>query len=165
MTGTANILACGLPTVFTSTTSHTITASNKAREAAGECVFFSATENHFVPDLENLDFENFDPPRNKYGRTKREAEKLCLLQALSRSKSFKSNSKSCENGVVILRAPRFFCEDLLEEGAPPIEKVMAIELLGRRAALVFKIFINYKIKNFDENFDFLGFRLISSPLT
>ena len=104
--------------------------SVKVKEGSGECVWFdgnlSGTENEFT--------ENFaDQPRNKYGRTKREAERLCLAaskiqessdfstQNSSESSDFSTqNSSATETevkkkgqSVLVLRAPRFFCEDVL----------------------------------------------------
>ena len=107
--------------VATSTTSHTITARVKARMRAGECVWLT--------DAAGGDAD--DPPRNKYGRTKREAERLFLAAAAAAG-------KGSDDGlaVVILRAPRFFCEDLLEGSALSLPNAMLNELLGRRAALV-----------------------------
>ena len=93
--------------------------SVKAKEGFGECVWFdgdfSGTENEFT--------ENFaDQPRNKYGRTKREAERLCLAASkIQESTDFSTqNSSETETeakkkgqSVLVLRAPRFFCEDVL----------------------------------------------------
>ena len=93
--------------------------SVKAKEGSGECVWFdgnlSGTENEFT--------ENFaDQPRNKYGRTKREAERLCLAASkIQESSDFSTqNSSATETeakkkgqSVLVLRAPRFFCEDVL----------------------------------------------------
>jgi len=106
----------------------------KLKEASGECVWFdgnfSGTENEFMEKF-------LDQPRNKYGRTKREAERLCLVSATNKQQTNKQS-------VLVLRAPRFFCEDVLppEGHSHPSSSViqtmpqlMAIELLGRRAAL------------------------------
>ena len=93
--------------------------SVKAKEGSGECVWFdgnlSGTENEFT--------ENFaDQPRNKYGRTKRVAERLCLAASKIQESSVFStqNSSATETeakkkgqSVLVLRAPRFFCEDVL----------------------------------------------------
>ena len=72
-----------------------------------------------------------DAPRNKYGRTKLEAERLCLAAAAR------------GQDVCMLRAPRFFVEDEIEPTAigahsPPLSaaNLKATELLGRRCALV-----------------------------
>ena len=77
--------------------------SVKAKEASGECVWFdgnfSGTENEFMEKYA-------DQPRNKYGRTKREAERLCLVSATDKQQTNKQS-------VLVLRAPRFFCEDVL----------------------------------------------------
>ena len=113
VSGTANVLSLHLPTVFTSTTSHTITNSVKKREKAGECVWFSSSENAFLSQSD-------DPPRNKYGLTKRAAEQLCLSAARERQDEAARMEKVSEEGVqklrrgavVVLRAPRFFCEDV-----------------------------------------------------
>ena len=93
--------------------------SVKVKEGSGECVWFdgnlSGTENEFT--------ENFaDQPRNKYGRTKREAERLCLAASKIQESSDFSNQNSSATetetkkkgqSVLVLRAPRFFCEDVL----------------------------------------------------
>ena len=95
--------------VYTSTTSLMVTEAAKETMARGEC--FWADER-----------EPTGPPRNKYGRTKLAAERLCLGQAV------------CP--VVVLRPSRFFAEELREPTAGlslPNDK--ANELLGRRVAL------------------------------
>ena len=86
------------------------------REKAGECIWFG-DDGGLISD----------PPRNKYGRTKREAERVCRAQN--------------DTSVLILRAPRFFCEDVLPTTTTQVKErmslpqLMASELLGRRAAL------------------------------
>ena len=82
---------------------------------ANECVWF---------DDNSVTSPDDDPPRNKYGRTKREAERLCIEAAMKGTKN-----------VVILRAPRFFCEDTIESNELSLPNIMINELLGRRAAL------------------------------
>ena len=64
------------------------------------------------------------PARNKYGRSKQEAEKLCreFGQDVAR--------------LTVLRLPRCFPEDLLQPSSLSLANVKANELLGRRAALV-----------------------------
>ncbi len=101
--------------IVTGTTSHTITEAVKQRERSGECVWLA----------EDAGREAGDPPRNKYGRSKRAAEQLFLAAA----------GKAATPNVVVLRAPRFFCEDLLEGSASSLPNAMANELLGRRVAL------------------------------
>ena len=126
--GTKNILALGLPTVFTSTTSLTISSRVKARERAGELVWLDETSQR--PDARATGGEGdaydaaLDAPRNKYGRTKLDAEQACLHAA---------RTKAAE--VVVLRAPRFFPEDVLEASSLSLANVKANELLGRRCAL------------------------------
>lgn len=133
--GTTNVLALGLPTVHTSTTSLTITSRVKAREKAGELVWLD--EHSQRPDVTTTRGgdgestgdaydEELDAPRNKYGRTKLEAEQRCLAAA----------TKPSSAGVVVLRAPRFFPEDVLEESELQLANIKANELLGRRCALV-----------------------------
>ena len=95
-----NLLSyCGL-------TDARMSASEKdlsVKEASGVCVWFdgnfSGTENEFMEKY-------VDQPRNKYGRTKREAERLCLVSATNKQQTNKQS-------VLVLRAPRFFCEDVL----------------------------------------------------
>ena len=126
--GTANVLALKLPTVHTSTTSLTITGRVKAREKAGELVWLD--EHSQRPDVaaaEDDDTaydESLDAPRNKYGRTKLQGEQRCLDAA-----------RDSDADVVVLRTPRFFPEDVLEESDLPLPNVKANELLGRRSAL------------------------------
>mmetsp|Transcript_11549 Transcript_11549/g.23690 ORF Transcript_11549/g.23690 Transcript_11549/m.23690 type:complete len:394 (-) Transcript_11549:30-1211(-) len=103
--------------VVTSTTSHTITKDVKRREEEGECVWIT----------EAAGGEDDFPPRNKYGRTKREAERLFMSGA--------ATTDDDKPAVVILRAPRFFCEEQRESSSLPLPNDMANELLGRRAAL------------------------------
>ena len=123
--GTENVLALALPTVHTSTTSLTITQRVKAREQAGELVWLdeqaqrpdrATAEEKYTPSL--------DAPRNKYGKTKLAAEQSCLAAARAGA------------DVVVLRAPRFFPEDVLEENSLPLPNIKANELLGRRCSLV-----------------------------
>ena len=103
--------------VATSTTSHTITEAVKAREKRGECVWLT----------EMAGGERDHPPRNKYGRTKREAERLFVVAAAAATASLPA--------VVILRTSRFFPEDAIESSSLSMPNLMANELLGRRAAL------------------------------
>ena len=122
--GTTNVLALGLPTVHTSTTSLTITARVKAREQTGQLVWLD--ERVQRPELTCGDAydQALDAPRNKYGRTKLEGEQRCLAAAHDGA------------DVVVLRAPRFFPEDVLEESTLRLPNIKANELLGRRCALV-----------------------------
>ena len=111
------VLAAGARAVVaTSTTSHTVTARVKRREADGACVWLDETAGGAGDAA----------PRNKYGRTKREGERRLLAAA---------SGPSPRPNVVVLRASRFFCEDLLEGSTLPLPNAMANELLGRRAAL------------------------------
>ena len=125
VTGTENVLALRLPTVHTSTTSLTITERVKAREKAGELVWLD--ERSQRPDGIAGD-DPYDPaldgPRNKYGRTKLEGEQRCLAATLDGT------------DVVVLRTPRFFAEDVLEDSLLSLPNIKANELLGRRCALV-----------------------------
>ena len=124
--GTENLLSLGLPLVFTSTTSLTISARVKARERAGELVWLD--ERSQRPDIDAGDTqydETLDAPRNKYGYTKMLAEQRCL-SAMSAP-------------VVVLRTPRFFPEDVHESrdsSTSLLANIKANELLGRRCALV-----------------------------
>ncbi|KAH8068814.1 hypothetical protein JL721_6382 [Aureococcus anophagefferens] len=113
--GTRNVLALGLPAVHTSTTSLTITPRVKRREQAGELVWLD----HASADP-TAAAAGDDAPRNKYGRTKLAAERLCVAAAAD---------------VVVLRTPRFFPEAPFEDGGD-LPNFKANELLGRRAALV-----------------------------
>jgi len=124
VTGTANVLALGLPTVHTSTTSLTITPRVKAREKAGELVWLDESAQR--PERAGADAYDppLDAPRNKYGRTKAQGEQRCLAAARDGAE------------VVILRAPRFFPEDVIEETSLTLPNIKANELLGRRCALV-----------------------------
>ena len=122
VTGTANVLALGLPTVHTSTTSLTVTRRVQAREAAGDLVWLDDGSQR--PDEQKK--EPRDEPRNKYGRTKLEGERRCLAAAQGGGAP-----------VVVLRAPRFFPEDAHEASGRAAANVKANELLvGRRCALV-----------------------------
>jgi UDP-glucose 4-epimerase len=160
--GIESILSTDVPVIIqTSTTSLTITNRVKERESQGECVWLDETSNapliSFQENINSLD-EN-DEPRNKYGRTKKAAEKLCMDYAkkflvvhendesqhpvVDQSKEEESsiekitkNSREMKKSIVILRTSRFFCEDLLEESSLSLANSMANELLGRRAALV-----------------------------
>ena len=122
--GTGHVLALGLPTVYTSTTSLTITARVKAREKAGELVWLDEYAQR--TDLTTADVYDpvLDAPRNKYGRTKLEGEQRCLAAARDGA------------DVVVLRAPRFFPEEVIEENSLSLPNIKANELLGRRCALV-----------------------------
>ncbi|KAH8097769.1 hypothetical protein JL720_680 [Aureococcus anophagefferens] len=113
--GTRNVLALGLPAVHTSTTSLTITPRVKRREQAGELVWLD----HASADP-TAAAAGDDAPRNKYGRTKLAAERLCVAAAAD---------------VVVLRTPRFFPEAPFEDGGD-LPNFKANELLGRRAALL-----------------------------
>ena len=64
-------------------------------------------------------------PRNKYGRTKLLAEKLC-------ARAVEGKQMDC----VVLRASRFFPEDVLESSSLSLPNIKANELLGRRVSLV-----------------------------
>ena len=125
--GTENVLALGLPTVHTSTTSLTITARVKAAEKAGDLVWLDDRAQRpdlLAEDKESEYYPPLDAPRNKYGRTKLQAEQRCRAAAQDGA------------DVVVLRAPRFFPEDVLEESTLTLPNVKANELLGRRCALV-----------------------------
>jgi len=79
--GIENMLSTDVPVIIqTLTTSLTITNRVKERESQGECVWLDETSNappiSFQENIICLD-EN-DQPRNKYGRTKKAAEKLCM---------------------------------------------------------------------------------------
>ena len=125
ITGTNHILSLGLPTVHTSTTSLTITKRVKEREKSGELVWLDEHA-QTGPELESSTYDpSLDAPRNKYGRTKLAGEQRCLASA-------KAGGEVC-----VLRAPRFFAEDVLEEGVTlSLPNIKANELLGRRCALV-----------------------------
>ena len=145
--GTTNVLALGLPTVHTSTTSLTISPRVKQREKAGELVWLD--EQSQRPDLTTTGGdgdgsgdaydEALDAPRNKYGRTKLEAEQRCLAAAAAkRDGDGDGDGDGAGVAVVVLRAPRFFPEDPIvgsEERALPLPNVKANELLGRRCGL------------------------------
>ena len=121
--GAENALALGLPMVHTSTTSLTITARVKQREKAGELVWIDDASQR--PDRRDPTVgAALDAPRNKYGITKLAAEQRCLAAAATGA------------DVCILRAPRFFPEDTLEETELSLENTKVNELLGRRCALV-----------------------------
>ena len=121
--GAENALALGLPMVHTSTTSLTITARVKQREKAGELVWIDDASQR--PDRRDPTVgAALDAPRNKYGITKLAAEQRCLAAAATGA------------DVCILRAPRFFPEDTLEETELSPENTKVNELLGRRCALV-----------------------------
>lgn len=166
--GTRHVLALCLPTVHTSTTSLTITPRVKRREARGELVWLDESAQR--PDRadgtggadgkleDGGGRQGYDPsidaPRNKYGRTKLEAEQLCLAAAAAAAAAEKAeeeerlatsppfslpSSRGPRGGcdVVVLRAPRFFPEDVLEEnGSRSLPNIKCNELLGRRCALV-----------------------------
>ena len=133
VTGTQNVLdsataAGGIPVVFTSTTSLTITNNVKSAEAAGRLVWLDETAQPLVPESTDTDAD--DAPRNKYGRTKLEGERRCAAAAAA--------GLPC----VILRVGRCFPEDALPESVTPSSAAVtaanlkANELLGRRVALV-----------------------------
>merc|ERR1711907_635618 len=125
--GTRNVLDAAMrtgniPVVHTSSTSLTISQSVKAREQRGDLVWLDESAQ---PALTSAATAQEDLPRNKYGRTKLEAERLCKAAALDGLP------------VVVMRLPRFFPEEALDksEGLSG-PNVKANELLGRRAALV-----------------------------
>jgi nucleoside-diphosphate-sugar epimerase len=136
VTGTQNILdaaaaeagAGGIPVVQTSTTSLTITKRVKSAEKAGQLVWLDATAQPAVPATAADD--PADAPRNKYGRTKLEAERRCVAAA--------------EAGLpcVVVRISRCFPEDVLPDSVTEAAAALsspnlkANELLGRRLALV-----------------------------
>merc|ERR1712117_90418 len=114
--GTENVLSCaassGIPVVYTSTTSLMITQEVKDRMAGGETVWLDEGSSQSTP-------------RNKYGRSKLAAEKLCLAEAHAAP-------------VVVLRPPRFFkhVDCTMPEDFTGMDNVRAVELFsGRRAAL------------------------------
>ena len=119
--GTDNILQLGLPTVHTSTTSLTATPGVKSRIAHGEIAWLDESPSDFIG--EPTDAANL--PRNKYGRTKLLAEKLC-------ARAVEEKQMDC----VVLRASRFFPEDGLENSSLSVPNIKANELLGRRVSLV-----------------------------
>ena len=135
ITGTQNILdtaACakpgGIPVVHTSTTSLTITKRVKRCEQAGELVWLDETAQPPVPPSETDD--PLDAPRNKYGRSKLEAERRCVAAAKA--------GLPC----VVVRISRCFPEDVIPDSvtaaaaALTTPNLKANELLGRRLALV-----------------------------
>lgn len=133
--GTQNILDAasgadtdGIPVVHTSTTSLTITHRVKSAEKAGQLVWLDETAQPPVAATEEDD--PLDAPRNKYGRSKLEAERRCVAAARA--------GLPC----VIVRISRCFPEDVIpdsvtaEAAALAMPNLKANELLGRRVALV-----------------------------
>lgn len=122
--GTANILALGKPTVHTSTTSLTITPRVKDLESQSRCVWLDNTvQQPFSGYLPGTQIDVEDEPRNKYGRSKKLGEGLCARAAADGL------------SVLILRAPRFFPEDVLEGNRMTLANLKANEIMGRRVAL------------------------------
>ena len=122
--GTENVLSLGLPTVHTSTTSLTITKRVKEREKYGELVWLD--EHAQRPGLEDDSTYDLslDAPRNKY--TARSS------QPSGGASPLRTRALTCASC-----APRFFPEEVLEEGATlSLPNIKANELLGRRCALV-----------------------------
>ena len=144
--GTQNVLdaavaAGGIPVVHTSTTSLTITKRVKAAEKAGRIVWLDESAQ---PPVDATDSDDpLDRPRNKYGRSKLEAERRCVKAAAA--------GLPC----AIVRISRCFPEDVLPEevlpgkGALPRSHSVPVaaaalstpnfkanELLGRRVALL-----------------------------
>lgn len=101
--------------VHASTTSLLITEAVKATEAEGKVTWLDEKDGHQ------------ETPRNKYGRSKQEAERICREYC---------NTSQTRMGVAVLRVPRCFPEDLLEGSDLSLANVKANELLGRRSALV-----------------------------
>lgn len=133
VTGTQHVLDAavavgGIPVVYTSTTSLTITDRVKRAEAAGALVWLDASAQPPVPASDEDD--PADAPRNKYGRSKLEGERRCVIAA------------AAGLPVVIVRISRCFPEDVLADSdtaaaaALSTPNLKANELLGRRLALV-----------------------------
>ena len=134
ITGTQNILdtaaeAGGIPVVHVSTTSMTISRNVKQAESSGQMVWLDETAQPPQPATAADDPD--DAPRNKYGRTKLEAELRCVVAARS--------GLPC----AIVRISRCFPEEVLPTdsttqaaAALSAPNLKANELLGRRLALV-----------------------------
>ena len=110
VTGTQNVLdaaaaAGGIPVVYTSTTSLTITNRVKSAEAAGALVWLDETAQPPAAPLPATGAD--DAPRNKYGRSKLEGERRCAAAAAA--------GLPC----VIVRVARCFPEDVLPDSVTP----------------------------------------------
>ena len=131
--GTQNVLdaalgAGGVPVVYTSTTSLTITNRVKSAEAAGRLVWLDETSQSPFASGKVVEADE-DAPRNKYGRSKLEGERRCVAAAAA--------GLPC----VIVRVSRCFPEDALPDSVPAAAELSsanlkANELLGRRVGLV-----------------------------
>ena len=116
--------------IHTSTTSLMITPRVKEAERCGKCVWLRHEASERMQDPQDL-------PRNKYGRSKLAAELGCIGTV---GQSWKGDLT--KPALVILRAGRFFPEDVLESLHPNATPSCSNannkvnELLGRRAALV-----------------------------
>ena len=132
--GTQNVLdaavgAGGVPVVYTSTTSLTITNRVKSAEAAGRLVWLDETSQSPSASGKAAGTDD-DAPRNKYGRSKLEGERRCVAAAAA--------GLPC----VIVRVSRCFPEDVLPDSVSAAAaelssaNLKANELLGRRVALV-----------------------------